>query len=50
MTLTQLRGRQLPLVADAVELFYPGEFAAHGGQATVAGSAQAARNVVGAWR
>lgn len=50
MTLTQLRGRQLPLVADAVELFYPGEFATHGGQATVSGSVQAARNVVVAWR
>lgn len=50
MTLAQLRGRQLPLVADAVELFYPGEFAAHGGNLTVAASAASARNVVASWR
>lgn len=50
MTLAQLRERQLPLVADAVELFYPGEFSARGGHLTVAGAAEAARNVVGSWR
>lgn len=53
MTLAQLREHQLPLVADAVALFYPGEFAAHGGQGGhpgVAGSAEAARNVVLSWR
>ncbi|POH58841.1 hypothetical protein [Arthrobacter glacialis] len=50
MTLAQLREHQLPLVADAVELYYPGEFAAHSEHLTVAGSAASARNVVGSWR
>lgn len=50
MTLAQLRGHQLPLVADAVELFYPGEFAEHSQHLSVAGSIQTARNVVGSWR
>lgn len=49
MTLTQLRGEQLALAADAVELFYPGEFAAHGGGLTVAESTGTARNVVASW-
>lgn len=50
MTLAQLREHQLPLAADAVELYYPGEFAAHSDHLTVAESAQTARNVVSSWR
>ncbi|MHA7269163.1 hypothetical protein [Arthrobacter sp. HLT1-20] len=50
MTLAQLREHQLPLAADAVELYYPAEFAAQSEHPTVAGSAQTARNVVGSWR
>lgn len=50
MTLAQLRGHGLPLVGDAVELFYPGEFSAHDGTPAVAEAAGAARNVVASWR
>lgn len=50
MTLAQLKEAQLPLVADAVERFYPGEFAPGTSHTTVAASAEAARNVVGSWR
>ncbi|SEE10776.1 hypothetical protein SAMN04489740_0674 [Arthrobacter alpinus] len=50
MTLKQLRDHQLPLVADAVEQFYPGEFAAYSEQPSVAASAQAAGSVVSSWR
>ena len=50
MTLAQLRERQLPLVADAVERWYPAEFSAGAGSPTVATSAQQAREVVGQWR
>ena len=50
MTLTQLRAHGLPLVGDAVELLYPGEFSADGGQLTVAQAAHTAQDVVHAWR
>lgn len=50
MTLAQLRGHGLPLVGDAVELFYPGEFSAPGGTPAVGDAAVAARNVVASWR
>lgn len=50
MTLAQLRRHQLHLAADAVELFYPGEFARDSGHLTVAASAHAARQVVASWR
>lgn len=54
MTLAELRQRQLPLVAEAVAGFYPGEFAPNintgpDGQAYVGASANAARTVVATW-
>lgn len=50
MTLAQLRERQLPLVADAVEQWYPAEFSAGAGSPMVAFSAVQAREVVAQWR
>lgn len=50
MTLAQLRKHQLHLAADAVELFYPGEFARDSRHLSVAASARTARQVVEAWR
>lgn len=49
MTLAQLRGHGLPLVGDAVELLYPGEFSAHGGTPAVGDASVAARHVVASW-
>ena len=59
MTLAELRAHQvgehqLPLVADAVERWYPAQFGAGAGAGagthSVASSAQQAREVVGQWR
>lgn len=50
MTLAQLRAHGLPLVGDAVELLYPGEFSAYGGPFTVAQAADMAQGVVQSWR
>lgn len=50
MTLAQLREHRLTLVSDAVERFYPAEFAPHNGELTVASAAHDARNVVSQWR
>lgn len=50
MTLAQLRERQLPLVADAVEQWYPAEFSAGADAPMVAVSAVQAREVVAQWR
>ncbi|MFC8302527.1 hypothetical protein ACFUCV_02440 [Specibacter sp. NPDC057265] len=50
MTLAQLRTHGLPLVGDAVELLYPGEFSAYGGQLTASQAVHLARGVVQSWR
>lgn len=49
MTLAQLHHHQLPLAAEAVARFYPGEFSPAGEEHAVAESAHAARTVVRQW-
>lgn len=49
MTLAQLRAQGLTVAGDAVEVLYPGEFSAYGGQLTVAQAANMARGVVQSW-
>ena len=50
MTLDELRAERVPVVAEAIEHFYPAEFSVAGARGTDADAAlSAARTVVGTW-